>query len=656
MKPVCRWMGVLAALALTTACTGCSSQSGTSVVTSPSSAPAASTTVSTAATTTTVAPAGKVLAASLQGLPFEEFVDASFDALLLRTPQKLTEFGLAARYGLRNDRLNDRSDDFLHDTMEMQAAILDLLRTYDRGALDPDQRVAYDVYEWALDNLVRGHPYAYHDYPLNSFLYSYHVETVDFFTDLFPLESAADAEDYVACVGQIRTQAGQVLEGLRIREQLGVYPPDSDIAATRRAMLGQLGIETPDPSGVNPRSLDIYTSFADRTRGIPGLSAEDRAVLLDELAEQLTESFVPAWIELIEYLAHLKRVANADAGVWKLPDGDAYYAYLLRSETTTDLSAEEIHQLGLAEVARIQGEMRAIFAELGYPPDEPLADSMGRAVVEGGLYEKRRVGSAPVIEDYEALIEEVSTRIEPVFGLLPEGEVEVVGETWFAGGGGYYVPGSLDGSRPGAFHTGIGSLGSVTARYRMPTTVYHEAVPGHHVQLTLALELDLSLMQKMAAETLHNGRAPALNGFIEGWALYAERLAWELGLYEDDPYGNLGRLNMELLRAVRLVTDTGIHALGWTQGEAKTYVNQAMGEVCCGSDTEVDRYIAQPAQATSYLVGMLRILELRQRAQEALGEHFDLAAFHDVVLGHGSVPLEVLEGLVDDWIETAGAS
>lgn len=638
----CRLAATLVCCALVAGGTGCASRSvAGSATTAPPAEP----------TTTNPASALEVLSASLTGLPFDQFVDASFDALLLRSPQKLTEFGLAARYGLRNDRLDDRSDVFLHETMEIQATILGLLHAYDRAVLDPDQRVTYDVYEWSLDNLVRGHAFIYHDYPLNSFLYSYHQATLDFFTDLFPLQTAADAEDYVACVGQIGRQADQVLEGLLIREELGIYPPDSDIAATRRAMLGQLGAATPDADGLDPRTLEIYRSFAQRSREIPGLAAEQRAVLLDDLAIQLSESFIPAWVELIEYLGHLKQVANSDVGVWKLPNGDACYAYLLRTETTTDLSAREIHQLGLSQVARIQAEMRDIFAELGYPPEESLADSMARVVVGGGLYEKRVVGSAPVIEEYEALIEEASARIEPVFGLLPQGEVEVIGETWFAGGGGYYVPGSLDGSRSGAFHTGIGSLGSVTARYRMPTTIYHEAIPGHHTQLELALELDISLMQKMGAETLRNVKVPALNGFIEGWALYAERLAWELGLYDDNPYGNLGRLNMELLRAVRLVTDTGIHAMGWTQGEAKAYVNEAMGEVCCGSDTEVDRYIAQPAQATAYLVGMLRILELRERAEQALGGNFDLAAFHDVVLGHGTVPLGVLEGLVDDWIE-----
>ena len=217
------------------------------------------------------------------------------------------------------------------------------------------------------------------------------------------------------------------------------------------------------------------------------------------------------------------------------------------------------------------------------------------------------------------------------------------GEMWFSGGGGYYMAGSLDGSRPGAFHTGVGP--GTVPRYRMPTIAHHEGIPGHHFQITIAQELGLPLMQTLAF----------FNGYAEGWALYAEHLAKELGLYDEDPYGDLGRLHLELLRAVRLVTDTGIHALGWTRDEAKAYMNWAMGEQGGRSDGEVDRYIVVPAQATGYMVGMLKILELRDRAQTALGDGFRLSAFHDVVLGHGAVPLEVLERLVDDWIETSSA-
>jgi uncharacterized protein (DUF885 family) len=179
----------------------------------------------------------------------------------------------------------------------------------------------------------------------------------------------------------------------------------------------------------------------------------------------------------------------------------------------------------------------------------------------------------------------------------------------------------------------------------MPTIAYHEAIPGHHFQITIAQELGLPLMQTLAF----------FNGYAEGWALYAERLAKELGMYEDDPYGDAGRLHLELLRAVRLVTDTGIHALGWSREEAKAYVNEAMGERGGRSDGEVDRYVVLPAQATGYLIGMLEILDMRRRAEAALGTSFDIAAFHDVILGHGSVPLEVLDGLVDEWIDATAS-
>jgi uncharacterized protein (DUF885 family) len=219
-----------------------------------------------------------------------------------------------------------------------------------------------------------------------------------------------------------------------------------------------------------------------------------------------------------------------------------------------------------------------------------------------------------------------------LFDIGPSWGVEVVPGPF----GGYYTPGAPDGSRPGAYHVGI--QGSSHNRFIEPTIAYHEAVPGHHYQIATGQVLDVPMFRKEGS----------YNGFVEGWALYAERLAYEMGLYEDDPYGNIGRLQMELLRAVRLVTDTGIHAKGWTREEARSYMEQAMGPGFFSH--EVERYVVIPAQATGYKIGMLKIMELRQRAQDALGDQFDIKEFHNIVIGNGSLPLEILERLVDDYI------
>jgi uncharacterized protein (DUF885 family) len=263
---------------------------------------------------------------------------------------------------------------------------------------------------------------------------------------------------------------------------------------------------------------------------------------------------------------------------------------------------------------------------------------MARAITESGLYDTRtQSGKDQVIAAYETLLDEVDLKLVEVFDIRPRAEVIVIGDLTFGGGGGYYVSGSLDGSRPGAFHTGVG--GSYVYKYRMPTIAYHEAIPGHHFQISIAQEMDLPLFQK----------AIIFNGYAEGWALYAEQLAWELGLFEDNLYGDIGRLELDLLRAVRLVADTGIHAKKWTREEATAYMRDVFGSDMYAS--EVDRYIVLPAQATGYKVGMIKILELRQKAIDELGDKFDIKEFHQVILGGGGMPLTILEKVVQDYID-----
>jgi poly(3-hydroxybutyrate) depolymerase len=265
---------------------------------------------------------------------------------------------------------------------------------------------------------------------------------------------------------------------------------------------------------------------------------------------------------------------------------------------------------------------------------------MDRAVDEAGYYRiSTQQGKDRYIADIEALVEAADRAAAELFDLRPQGEVIVIGGQT----GGYYVPGAPDGTRPGSYHVSL--VGDWRPRYSMPTIAYHEAIPGHHFQIALAQEMDLPLFQTDVV----------FNAYAEGWAMYAERLAWELGLYDDDPYGNLGRLQYELLRAVRLVTDTGIHAMGWTRDEARAYMDEAIGAPPGRFSHEVDRYIVLPAQATGYKIGLIKMLELRQRAMDQLGDQFDIKEFHNVVLGHGSVPLDILERVVQGYIDAKSA-
>ena len=572
--------------------------------------------------------------AGLEGLPIDEFFDESYKQILLREPEVLTYAHLSQEFGLRDDQLNDLSDAYLRQTQQLEVAILDLLRTHDREQLTPDQQLSYDIYEWDLDNRIRGHQFMYNDYPLTHFIFSYDFAINELFTELHELNTRENAEDYISRLSQVNHQVDQLLEGLILREEAGVVPPDFIISMARRNLRDYLGSRSNDPESINPQRLPVYNVFRESIEGIAELSSEEKAAFRESARQEIEESFIPAYLKMIEHLEYLNTIANNDAGVWKFPNGDEYYAYKLRDETSTDLTPEEVHQIGLAEVDRIKAEMRQLFNELGYPPDESFGDSLSRAIKEGGSYNtSSQAGKEEYIAAVEALIEEADQRMDQLFDIGPSWGVEVVGGPM----GGYYTPGAPDGSRPGAYHVGI--LGSSRNKFLEPTIAYHEAVPGHHYQIATGQTLDLPMFRKEGN----------YNGFVEGWALYAERLAWEMGLYEDDPYGNIGRLQMELLRAVRLVTDTGIHSQGWTRQEAQSYMDQAMGAPGYFSH-EVDRYVVIPAQATGYKIGMLKILELRQRAMDALEDQFDIKEFHNIVIGNGSLPLEILEQLVDKYI------
>jgi uncharacterized protein (DUF885 family) len=454
------------------------------------------------------------------------------------------------------------------------------------------------------------------------------------------MEIKQDAQDYVTRLSHVDRQIGQVIEGLEIHEEMGVVPPSFIVEMAIGQMRAYLGMSSPDPSSIDASRLDVYRVFSEKLENVPGLSADERDALREEAFQQVTSSFIPGYVSLLNTLVRQQAEATSDAGAWKLPNGDDYYRYALRTQTSTDPTPDEIHELGLAEVNRIQTEMYAIFRELGYPENESLEVLMDRAIQDGGSFSQNSSsGQAQVLEEYERLIREVEERAELAFDLKPTSDVVVIGDPGY-GGGGYYVPGALDGSRPGAFHTGIG--GGSVPKFGMPTLAYHEAIPGHHFQIGISQDMNLPSFQQDIY----------FNAYVEGWALYAERLAAELGLYEGDPYGDLGRLRLELLRAVRLVTDTGIHAMKWTRPEARSYIAEALGDSRQRWVHEVDRYVVLPGQVTGYKIGMEKILELRDQAEIELGDDFDLRQFHRVVLENGSMPLEILETVVEQYINS----
>jgi uncharacterized protein (DUF885 family) len=568
-----------------------------------------------------------VLTQRISGLDFGSFLEASFRELSLRDPESLIAVGLERQIGAGTLGLTDVSDAYAAETLSLYAKVLEALRGYDRESLSPADQISYDAYEWFLDDELRRQEFALHNY-LATFMTATSIpeQTLGFFTRLHPMADRQDARNYVARLRQVGVKFEQLLEGLGAREAQGIVPPRLVIEMALKGIEG-----LPVAHEGNP----YYRIFASRLEGVSGLGTIERWFLLRSARSALVTVVAPAYQELESYLRHQLSVAPEGLGVSQLPRGDDYYAYLLRHHTTVEVTADEVHALGYAELERIHAEIREICDSLGYPAGESLTQLFDRVAQDGGL-----VPANEVYGTYEALIAKAQASLGSVFARLPRAAVVV---SWSPVSGSYEAP-AVDGSRPGVFHAGPAV--KPQERFAMPTLAYHEAIPGHHVQISLAQEVHLPFFRYFVSHL----------GFVEGWALYAERLAWELGWYDDDPYGNLGRLQAEAQRAARLVVDTGIHCKGWTFDKAVAFfvANTGFGPGdSVDAGYQVARYAAWPGQATAYAIGMLRILELRQKARDELGDRFSLKDFHSVLLDNGSLPLEILEQLVDDFIATA---
>ena len=552
---------------------------------------------------------------------FDSFVEDSYRSLLSRDPETVLELGLSEAFGTPTDQLTNISDEYIRQTHALETGTLTLLKQYERSTLTAEQQVTYDIYDWYLADRVQGHQFMYDDYPVNPTVFSVHLDLLQFFTDLRPVTNLQDAQDYIACLYQVDTKFAQLVDGLKRREASGVTLP---LFLANWIIQDLNGIAESDAA-----STPYYTAFTAKVNALDQIDAAQKQELLEQAMEAIIGAVIPAYQSLVRYFEHLTTVTNNDAGVWKFPGGDSYYSYLLKHYTTTELTSGQIHQAGLQALERIHVEMRTIFDQLGYPQSESLPQLYTRLAVDGGIL----YGNA-IVSGYEQIIDQANENIACAFDLRPEIGVIVVGGPT----GGYYVTPAIDGSRPGMFYA---QDSGAQPKFSMPTLAYHEAIPGHHLQLAIAQQLDLPSIRRNAEFT----------AFVEGWALYAERLALDLGFYENDIYGNLGRLQAEAFRAARLVVDTGIHAMQWNFNQAVKFMVENTGMPQSQLQAEVSRYISIPGQATAYYFGYTRIMELRQRAMHQLGEQFDLKEFHNLLLGNGGMPLDVLEEVVERYLQ-----
>jgi uncharacterized protein (DUF885 family) len=388
----------------------------------------------------------------------------------------------------------------------------------------------------------------------------------------------------------------------------------------------------------------LVTTFAERMKSAHGIDASRQTDLLKQATAAVADQVYPAYQRMIAALEGQRAAAASQgAGVGRLADGAAYYAVALKQMTTTDYTPEQVHALGLSEVARISAEMDALLKSQGLASGTVAERVQALHKDPRFLLPNTDAGREQLLARYQQILDEVNARMPEYFWTVPTTRLSVQRvpvETEKGSAAAYYQQGAMDGSRPGTFFANLRDVGE-TATWTMKTLAYHEGIPGHHFQIATAMNLkDLPLIRQQSL----------YSAYAEGWALYAEQLAAEIGMYKDDPFGDLGRLEAEIFRAARLVVDTGIHAKNWTREQAIGYMVNTTGMNESEVISEVERYMGLPGQACAYKVGQLKILELRQRAKDALGPKFNLKDFHAIVLDNGGVPLTLLEKLVDQWI------
>lgn len=559
---------------------------------------------------------------------------ARFEEELARSPMSQTVLGQSTN----NDKLDDISQLAIDEEAALQQVWLDeMRRDFDIDRLDAQTQLSYKLFEYAAQNALDTHAVSKNDYVFQH-MNGPHSGLPSFMINLHNVESPQDARAYIARLEAFPVYFKQAQDRAEAQFQDDIYPPQfvyEKIAQTARNII--TGAPFTDTEQDSPLWADFKSKLSDLD-----ISVTDKDELLRDAKAALTGPVQQSYTSLLAMFEIHKLQASEDDGVWKLGGGEAYYNARLKHYTTTDMSADEIHEIGLKEVARIQNEMRKIMASLEFEGN--LTDFFNFLRTDPQFtYSNDDAGREAYIADATAIIDDIKGRLDDLFITKPKADMVVKRVEPFredSAFGAFYNPPSVDAKRPGTYYI---NLKDVTAqpKYLQQALAYHEGLPGHHMQIAIGMELEgLPKFRTLGGHT----------AYIEGWALYAESVPAELGLYSD-PYSDFGRLSMEIFRAARLVVDTGIHAKKWTREEAVQYYLDNIPNPESDIRAEIDRYIVWPGQAAAYKIGMLKIQALRKRSEEALKEAFNIAEFHDLILANGSVPLSILETQVENWID-----
>lgn len=561
-----------------------------------------------------------------------ELLDDLFMERVKESPQYMTYLGMRERY----DEWDDNSDIAADKRLQVTLDHLERVKAIDLTNVNDSAKLSVKMFIEQADMSIEADRWRYHNYPVSQ-MRGVHGRIPSFLINEHLIANESEAKAYIKRLEGVPKVLNQLIVNLEIRENKNIIAPK---------FVFPLVIESIDKmlAGAPFEDGPDSTLLADFKRKIDALDITDdtKSKLIINVSDTLKRHFYPAYRSLQIKLRELESVANDDHGVWKFPDGDKFYEFALRRTTTTDLSPDVIHELGLTEVARIQTEMRGIMKAVDFDGDLQEFFAFMRDDPQF-YYPDSENGKQAYLDDAKAIIDNMKSLLDGLFITKPKADLIVKAVEPFreaSAGQAFYQRPAPDGSRPGTYFANLYKMKDMS-KYNMEALAYHEGIPGHHMQISIAQELeDIPKFRLFGGYTV----------FSEGWALYSETLPKEIGLYSD-PYSDFGRLSEELKRACRLVVDTGIHSKKWTREKAIAYMNSNLAYSENYNVRQIERYIVMPSQATAYKIGMLKLQQLRDNAKKILGEKFDIREFHDVVLKDGAVSMPILENNINAWVE-----
>jgi len=575
------------------------------------------------------------------------FFERIFEESVARYPEYLTALGRKDRA----DEWNDLSEAFANASMEMNKKQLVELQTFDRDRLDQDTKLSYDLAVKSMEEQIEDIKWRLYNYPVNQ-MFGRHSSVVSLLINQHRIGDVTDAENYIMRLQGIPTLFDQLIVNLEARTAANIIPPKfvfPHVIRDANNIIKGAPFDNGEPSALLADFTKKLNALSEKEGEKEGseLTDDKKASLIDAATLALTDLVKPAYQKLVAHLTELETKATTDDGIWKWKDGDAFYNVALKRTTTTDLSADQIHEIGLKEVTRIHNEMRVIKDKVNFEGDLKAFMQFMRDD-DQFYYPNSAEGKARYLSEATTLIDDMKLKLDEMFITKPKADLSVKAVEAFreqSAGKAFYQRPSEDGTRPGLYYANLYDMKAMPI-YQMEALAYHEGIPGHHMQLAIQQELkDIPKFRKFGGYT----------AYTEGWGLYSEYLPKEFGAYQD-PYSDFGRLSMELWRAARLVVDTGIHAKKWTREKGIAYYTDNTPNAVSDGVKMVERHIVMPSQATAYKIGMLKILELRADAKTKLADKFDIREFHDEILKYGPLPLNVLAAKVDAWVASKLAS